>query len=83
MREYLDKVIKADQCAQHVDEIGIAANDAELLIKNLRAIFQCTRHAGLKLTMHYCRFGATELTSWVGQSLQLRYVHNDHESKIS
>ena len=26
MREYLDKVIKADQCAQYVDDIGIAAN---------------------------------------------------------
>ena len=26
MREYLDKVIKADQCAQHMDDIGIAAN---------------------------------------------------------
>ena len=25
MREYLDKVIKADQCAQYVDDIGIAA----------------------------------------------------------
>ena len=36
MREYLDKVIKADQCAQYVDDIGIAANDAEQLIKNLR-----------------------------------------------
>ena len=40
MREYLDKVIKADQCAQYVDDIGIAANDAEQLIKNLRATFQ-------------------------------------------
>ena len=26
IREYLDPVIKADQCAQYVDEIGIAAN---------------------------------------------------------
>ena len=61
MREYLDKVIKADQCAQYVDDIGIAANDAEQLIKNLRATFQCIRHAGLKLTMHKCHFGATEI----------------------
>ena len=37
MRGYLDKVIKADQCAQYVDDIGIADNDAEQLIKNLRA----------------------------------------------
>ena len=61
MREYLDKDIKADQCAQYVDDIGIAANDAEQLIKNLRATFQCIRHAGLKLTMHKCHFGATEI----------------------
>ena len=28
MREYLDTVVKADQCAQYVDDIGIAANNA-------------------------------------------------------
>ena len=27
MREYLDPVVKADQCAQYVDDIGIAANN--------------------------------------------------------
>ena len=59
MREYLDRVIKADQCAQYVDDIGIAANDAEHLIKNLRATFEYIREAGLKLTMHKCHFGAT------------------------
>ena len=37
MREYLDSVIKADQCAQYVDDIGIAANTTEQLIKNIRA----------------------------------------------
>ena len=61
MREYLDKVIKADQCAQYVDDIGIAANDADHLIKNLKATFECIRHAGFKLTMHKCHFGATEI----------------------
>ena len=61
MREYLDKVIKADQCAQYVDEIDIAVNDADHLIKNLKATFECIRHAGLKLTMHKCHFGATEI----------------------
>ena len=61
MREYLDKVIKADQGAQYVDDIGIAANDADHLIKNLKATFECIRHAGLKLTMHKCHFGATEI----------------------
>ena len=62
MRENMDRVIKADQCAQYVDDIGIAANNAEHLIKTLRAtIFECIREAGLKLTMHKCHFGATEI----------------------
>ena len=61
MGEYLAKVIKADQCAQNVDDIGIAANDTEQLMKNLRATFQCIRETGLKLTMHKCHFGATEI----------------------
>ena len=60
-REYLDKVIKADQCAQYVDDIGIAANNAAQLINNLRATFQCIRTAGLKLTMHKCHFGGKEI----------------------
>ena len=61
MREYLDKVIKADQCAQYVDDIAIAANDADHLIANLRATSKCIQEAGLKLTMHKCHFGATEI----------------------
>ena len=33
MREYIDRVIEADQCAQYVDDIGIAADDNDQLIK--------------------------------------------------
>ena len=61
MREYLDKVNKADQRALYVDDIGIAANDADRLIANLRATFKCIQEAGLELTMHKCHFGATEI----------------------
>ena len=43
MLEDLDKVIKADQCAQNVDDTGIAANDAEQPIKILGATCQCIR----------------------------------------
>ena len=57
IREYLDSVIRADQCAQYVDDIGIAANTPEQLIKNLRAVFQCLRKAGLKLSMAKCHSG--------------------------
>ena len=68
MREYLDKVIKADQCAQYVDDIGIAANNAEQLISNMRATFQCIQKAGLKFTMHKCHFGATEI-NFLGRTI--------------
>ena len=61
IREYLEPVIRADQCAQYVDDIGIAANTPEQLIKNLRAVFQCLRKAGLKLSMAKCHFGVQEV----------------------
>ena len=38
MRECLDPVVKADQCAQYVDDIGIAANNAMVLPRNIRAV---------------------------------------------
>ena len=59
--EYLDKVIKAELCAQYVDDIGIAANDATQLIHNLRTTFECIRTASIILTKHKCHFGAKEM----------------------
>ena len=44
MRDYLDKAIKADQCAQYVDDIGIAANDTKQLCTNIRTVFECIRN---------------------------------------
>ena len=61
IREYFDPVGKADQCAQYVDDIGIAANTPEQLIENLRAVFQCLRKTGLKLSMAKCHFGVQEV----------------------
>ena len=61
MREYLDPVVKADQCAQYVDDIGIAANNATDLTWNIRAVFQCIRNAGLKLTIEKCHFGIRQV----------------------
>ena len=43
MREYLDPVVKADQCAQYVDDIEIAANNATDLTRNIRAVLKCIR----------------------------------------
>ena len=61
MREYLDPVVKADQCAQYVDDIGIAANSAPELIRNIKAVFSCVRKAGLKLSMEKCHFGVRQV----------------------
>ena len=61
MREYLDPVVKADQCAQYVDETGIAANNATELTRNILAVFKCIRNAGLKLTIEKCHFGVRQV----------------------
>ena len=60
MGYYLAKINKADQSAQCVNDIGIAANDAEQFNKNLKAIFHFFRNAELELIMHKCHSGATE-----------------------
>ena len=61
MRESLDPVVKADQCAQYVDDIGIAANTAMDLTRNIRAVFKCIRNAVLKLTIERCHFGVRQV----------------------
>ena len=61
MREYLDPVVKADQCAQYVDDIGIAAKNATDITHNIRAVFKCIRNAGLKLTIEKCHFGVRQV----------------------
>ena len=54
LREYLGPVVKADHFAQYVDDIGIAANNATDLTRNVRAVFKCIRQAGLKWTNEKC-----------------------------
>ena len=82
MREYLDPVVKADQCAQYVDDIGIAANNATDLTRNIRAVFKCIRQAGLKLTFDKCHFGVRQVEflrrtiSPEGISPQARKIQN-------
>ena len=73
IREYLDPVMKADQCAQYVDDIGIAAKTPEQLIKNLRPVFQCLRKAGLKLSMAKCHFGIQEV-DFLGRTITTKGV---------
>ena len=73
IREYLDPVIKVDQCAQYVDDIGVAANTPEQLIKHLRAVFQCLQKAGLKLSMAKCHFGIQEV-NFLGRTISTKGV---------
>ena len=61
MRKYLDPVVKADQFAQYVDDIGVAANNATDLTRNIRAVFQCIRNARLKLTIEKCHSGVRQV----------------------
>ena len=80
LREYFDQVVKADQCAQHVDDIEIAANNATELTRNIQAVVKCFRGAGLKLTIEKCHSGVGQVellgrrTSPEGISPQARKI---------
>ena len=82
MRKYLDPVVKADQCAQDVDDIGIAANNATELTRNIRVVFKCIRQARVKLTIEKCLFGVRQVeflgttVSPEGISPQARKIQN-------
>ena len=73
IREYLDPFIKTDQRAQYVDDIGIAPNTPQQLIKNLRAVFQCLRKAGFKLSMAKCQISRKSRVPTIQKALQ-RYI---------
>ena len=82
VRECLNPVVQADQCAQYVDDIEIAANNAADLTQNIRAVFQCIHNAGLKLTIEKCPFGVRQIEflgrtiSSVGVSQQSHKAQN-------
>ena len=73
VREYLDPLVKADKCAQNVDDIGIAANTAEELVNNIEAVFTKIRQAGLKLSMAKCAFGHPEI-EFLGRSITTKGI---------
>ena len=60
MGEYLDPVVRADKCAQYVDDIRFAAIIATVLTRNIRAVFKCNRQARLKLKIEKSRFGVRQ-----------------------
>ena len=61
MREYLGPVVKADQCAQNVEDIGVAAINATGLTRNIRAVFQFISKKGIKMTIEKCHFGVRQV----------------------
>ena len=73
IREYLDALVKADKCAQDVDDIGIAANNVDELIINIEAVFQQIQKAGLKLSMSKCAFGHPKI-EFLGRSITTKGI---------
>ena len=73
MREYSDKEIKEDQCAQYVDDIGITAKSVTQLIRKTRAVFECIRQAGLMLSIDKYHFGVTEV-EFLGRTITLQGI---------
>ena len=51
-----------------MDDIGIAANDATDLTRNIRAASKCTRQAGLKLTIEKCHLGVRQV-EFIGRTI--------------
>ena len=82
IREYLDPVVKSDQCAQYVDDIGIAANNATDFTRNIREVFNCIRQARLKLGIEKCCLGVRQV-EFLGRTIssggilaQAQKIHN-------
>ena len=50
MRDYLNSVVKADQCAQYVDDLEqIAANYATDFTRNVQEVLRCIPQARLEI----------------------------------
>ena len=73
VREYLDPLVKADKCAQYVDDIFIAANNVQESVNNIESVFIRIRKASLKLSMAKCAFGHPEI-EFLGRSITSKGV---------
>ena len=56
-----------------MDDIGIAANNAMDLTRNIRAVFKCICNAGLKLTIEKCHFGVRQV-EFLGRTISTEGV---------
>ena len=77
MRDYSQTVIKAEKCAQYVDNIRTPANTVTQLIQNIRAVFECTREAELNLMIEKCNFKVTEVKLFL--TTAQRVAPQDHK----
>ena len=73
VREYVDPLVKADICAQYVDDISIAAHTVDELTSNTESVLQQIKQAGHKLSMSKCAFGDPQ-TEFLGRSITSKRV---------
>ena len=59
MREYLNPIVKADECAQYVDDFGNVANIATDFTQNVWTVFQCNIESDNWKVSHWSQ------TSWI------------------
>ncbi len=73
MRQYLDPIIKADRCAQYMDDIDIAGKIADEFIENVEAVFHRVRETSLKLSMSKSQFGVQEF-EFLGRTIRPKRI---------
>ena len=83
MREYLDPVVKADQSAQNVDDIGNAANNATDLTREHSSSLQV--HSPSRIETNNWKMSFWSQTSWVPRKnnyTRRKLTANSENSKI-
>ena len=56
IREYLDPVMKANRCAQYVNDLDVAVHTASELTENFDHVFQQIEKVGIQLSIERCQF---------------------------
>ena len=83
MRKYLHPVIKADQCAQYVDDFGFATTNTTDFTQNNRAVLELICETLLKLTVKKCHLESDKLNSLVGPSHEEEFDQKPAKLNIS
>ena len=61
--------MKADKCAQYVDDVGIGAHTGGDMIDNTIEVLQATQKAGLSSTCKNPDLGSPKYSSWENQKI--------------